>query len=199
MQGPQLGNLSLLRPCWNPANCRHGVVAPYGVSWGAKTWSGILSFRFFYPNFGTQQLFRIGCFFHFEVARGGLHFFWGVGESLGGFIKTDASIFQSSLAMIFHFAEFNICTLTAWVFQSSKDLDLHCFLLGTCKERGRKCHADLGMLQRPLEARVTLTEKKRFLSGSMKASSTQSVFFGCVQQWSLFRGFLGYDCNMATS
>lgn len=111
-------------------------------------------------NLGPNNSSELVAFFTSKWPWGGLHFFRGLGESLGGFIRTNAAIFQSSLGMIFHFAEFNICALTAWVFESSKDLDLHCFLLGTCKERGRKCHADLGMLQRPLEARVTLTQKK---------------------------------------
>ena len=74
IQGP-LGNASLLRLCWNPANCRHGVVPPCGASSGARTWNGILSLirgvKFFLPKFWDPTNLPIFfCFLHFEVLRG---------------------------------------------------------------------------------------------------------------------------------
>ena len=50
-----------------------------------------LVIQIFLPKFWDPTTLPNWLLFSLRSGQGGLHFFWGVGESLGGFIKTDAS------------------------------------------------------------------------------------------------------------
>ena len=152
---------------------------------GQKTWSGILSLirgeDFSTQNLGPNNSSELVAFFTSKWPWGGLHFFRGLGESLGGFIRTNAAIFQSSLGMIFHFAEFNICALTAWVFESSKDLDLHCFLLGTLQRTWKKVSCRSGNAAKTAGSTCHFDSKKGVIFEWVHEGIKYSkCFFWCV-------------------